>query len=92
MGPSLRRPRARYLRSPKHEGHSVSATTPAFMRYMRGRHKSHPRDTEGPAQLIRRPNPPVLRNETELHGSEISSKKTAAYFAKESTMTNLRFH
>src|ERR1700716_4424833 len=29
--------------------------------------KTTPRDTERPAQPFRRPDPPVLRNETELH-------------------------
>jgi hypothetical protein len=29
--------------------------------------KPTPRDTERPAQPFRRPDPPVLRNETELH-------------------------
>src|ERR1700748_1215150 len=38
-----------------------------------------PRDTERPAQPIRRPDPPVLRNETELHVDSLA-KQAAAFF------------
>src|SRR5258708_8611282 len=38
-----------------------------------------PRDTERPAQPTRRPDPPVLRNETELHVDSFA-KEAAPFF------------
>src|SRR5258708_36882923 len=38
-----------------------------------------PRDTERPAQPFRRPDPPVLRHETELHADPFA-KKAAPFF------------
>src|SRR6202042_3547381 len=38
-----------------------------------------PRDTERPAQPFRRPDPPVLRNETELHVDSFAKKDAASF-------------